>query len=100
MLVVVGIGDDDEPVGRAWVGLDHPRGTADTAFVYDIEIRTELRGRGLGRELLAALERAVAEAGVGAIELNVFGNNETAIGMYSSAGYGVTSQHMRKVISD
>ncbi|GAA1783713.1 GNAT family N-acetyltransferase [Agromyces lapidis] len=96
MLVLRGVDAAGEPVGRAWVGLDHPRGAPDVAFLYDIEIVEERRGSGLGRALLAAVEEAVRQAGVGALELNVFGPNAVAISLYDSAGYVVTTQQMRK----
>ena len=96
MLILVAVDDSDRPLGRVWVGLDHPRGTADTAFLYDIELEAEHRGRGLGKALLGATEEAVREAGVAALELNVFGSNGGAIALYRSAGYALTTQQMRK----
>jgi len=90
---------DERPVGHAWVGLDHPRGAVDCAFIYDIEIDEPWRGRGYGRMLLAALEDAVREAGVPSLELNVHGGNATAISLYESAGYAVVTQQMRKTLS-
>ena len=98
MLVLRGLDDQGEPIGRAWVALDHPRGAPDTAFLYDIEVLEQRRGEGLGRGLLAAVEAAVRRAGVGALELNVFGHNQRAIGVYSAAGYRVTTQQMRKAL--
>ncbi|WP_022888247.1 GNAT family N-acetyltransferase [Agromyces italicus] len=96
MLVLRGVDAAGEPVGRAWVGLDHPRGAPDVAFLYDLEVVEERRGSGLGRALLAAVEEEVRQAGVGALELNVFGPNVVAISLYDSAGYEVTTQQMRK----
>lgn len=96
MLILRGIRDDGEAIGRAWVGLDHPRGAPDTGFLYDIEVSEGSRGSGLGRALLAAVEAAVREAGVGALELNVFGRNVDAVRLYESSGYHVTTQQMRK----
>lgn len=87
---------DGTPVGRVWIGLDHPGGAADCAWLYDIEVDPPHRGRGLGRALLDAAERAVQQHGVGALELNVFGPNSRAIGLYASAGYAVVTQQMRK----
>lgn len=96
MLVVTAVDEKGGRVGRAWASLDHPRGAPDTAFLYDIEVDEEHRGKGMGRQLLTAVERAVADAGVGSLELNVFGNNTAASTLYSSAGFTVTSQQMRK----
>lgn len=100
MMMVHGVDAIGVVVGRAWVGLDHPRGTPDTAFIYDIEIVPDRRGEGLGRALLTALEHEVAQAGVPAVELNVFGRNRTAVALYESAGYAVTTQQMRKQFRD
>ncbi|GHD40914.1 GNAT family N-acetyltransferase [Mycetocola manganoxydans] len=94
--LVLAIGEDGQAVGRAWVSLDHPRGALDTAFLYDIEIDEAHRGEGFGRLLLADIERLVAAEGIGALELNVFGNNPTAIALYQSSGYSVVTQQMRK----
>ncbi|MCD5347202.1 GNAT family N-acetyltransferase [Agromyces sp. H3Y2-19a] len=96
MLILRGIDDHDEPVGRAWVGLDHPRGAPGVAFLYDIEILETRRGTGLGRALLEAVEHATRAAGAEALELNVFGRNTAAISLYASAGYDVVTQQMRK----
>jgi len=100
MLLLRGVDQLGEPVGRAWVGLDHPRGAPGVAFLYDFEIVEGRRGSGLGRALLAAVEEAALEAGADALELNVFGSNTAAIGLYSSSGYAVTTQQMRKPLGE
>jgi GNAT superfamily N-acetyltransferase len=61
MLVLRGIADDGQAMGRAWVGLDHPLGAPNTAFLYDIEVVQKYRNRGLGRALLAAVESVVRD---------------------------------------
>ncbi|ADL47797.1 GNAT family N-acetyltransferase [Micromonospora aurantiaca (nom. illeg.)] len=99
MLFLVGELADGSPVGRLWIGLTHPRGLADCAFLYDIEVAAGHRGRGLGRALLAAGERAAREHGAQALELNVFGANETARKLYETSGYRVVTQQMRKDLS-
>ncbi|MEV0005724.1 GNAT family N-acetyltransferase [Micromonospora sp. NPDC050980] len=53
-------------------------------------------GEGLDRALLAAGERAARERGARALELNVFGANETAAQLYRTSGYRVVTQQMRK----
>lgn len=96
MLLLRAVDTEGEPVGRAWVGLDHPRGAPETAFLYDIEVVEQRRGSGLGRSLLEAVEDVVRGAGVPALELNVFGRNRAAITLYETSGYTVTTQQMRK----
>ncbi|GAA2458645.1 GNAT family N-acetyltransferase [Agromyces soli] len=100
MLLLLGIDPVGEPVGRAWVSLDHPRGTQGVAFLYAFEILEERRGAGFGRALLTAVEQATREAGADALELNVFGSNTVALGLYASSGYAVVTQQMRKPLGE
>jgi ribosomal protein S18 acetylase RimI-like enzyme len=99
MLLLKGVLEDGTPIGRLWIGLRHPRGLPGCAFVYDLEVDEEHRGAGSGRALLAAGEAVARSHGAGALELNVFGGNTRAIGLYSSAGYRVVSQQMRKELT-
>lgn len=87
---------DGTRVGVLWLGLTHPRGAPDCAFIYDIEIAEPYRGSGYGRALLNAAEDAARSRGIGALELNVFGENARAIGLYATSGYRVVTQQMRK----
>jgi ribosomal protein S18 acetylase RimI-like enzyme len=96
MLLLRGVDVDGEPIGRAWVGLDHPRGAPGVAFLYDIEVVENRRGSGLGRALLEAVEEATRRAGLAALELNVFGRNHVATALYRSAGYEIVTQQLRK----
>lgn len=96
MLLLTGILDDGRPVGHLWIGLSHPRGVPGCAFVYDIEVAPEHQGAGYGRALLTAGEAVARAHGAEALELNVFGGNARAIALYSSSGYRVVSQQMRK----
>jgi ribosomal protein S18 acetylase RimI-like enzyme len=99
MLVLKGVRPDGTPVGQLWIGLRHPQGGAGCAFLYDIEVEPEFRGAGYGKALLAAAEEAVRAHGLRELELNVFGDNPVAIGLYATAGYRVVSQQMRKDLS-
>jgi hypothetical protein len=65
MVLLTALRPDGAPVGRIWLAVEHPRGTA-------------ARSRG-----------------VSALELNVFGGNAAAIALYASAGYVVVQQQMR-----
>jgi len=90
---------DGTAVGVLWLGLTHPRGVPDCAFIYDIEVTQAYRGAGYGRVLLAAAEDAVRSRGVGRLELNVFGDNARAIRLYETSGYRVVTQQMRKSLT-
>lgn len=98
MLLFSARDDAGSQVGILWLSLTHPRGAPDTAFIYDIEVLPERRGQGYGHAVLSAGEDEVRRHGVGALGLNVFGDNPTAIGLYTSAGYAVTTQQMRKAL--
>ncbi len=94
MLVRIASTAGGEPVGLVWVGLDRPRPGA--AWIYDIEVNAEHRGKGYGRALLRAAEQEAARQGSQAIGLNVFGPNTVARRLYESSGYQVTAMNMRK----
>jgi ribosomal protein S18 acetylase RimI-like enzyme len=98
MLVLAAETLEDGLIGIVWVELEHRETTG--AWIYDIEIVSEQRGRGYGRALLRAAEREVAKQGVKSIALNVFGGNAVARHLYESSGYEITSLHMRKRLVD
>jgi ribosomal protein S18 acetylase RimI-like enzyme len=83
---------DGRRVGSLWVMLNRPDG----AWIYDIEVEEDQRGKGYGRALLEAAEREAARHGVDRIGLNVFGSNSVARTLYESAGYEVVSLQLRK----
>ena len=56
-------------------------------FVYDVEIDERHRGRGLGRAAMLKAEEQAHARGIGRMELNVFGGNDVARGLYRSLGY-------------
>jgi ribosomal protein S18 acetylase RimI-like enzyme len=94
MLFLSGVTPDGTRVGGLWI---HERpGDPRTAFLYLVEVYPEYRSSGYGRALLAAGERFLRGRGVSALELNVFGANKAAVGLYDSSGYRVVTQQMRK----
>jgi ribosomal protein S18 acetylase RimI-like enzyme len=94
MLLLAAETPDGEPVGVVWVALD--RGRPGAAWIYDIEVRPEQRGKGYGRSLLQAAEQHSAQHGATEIGLNVFGSNAVARSLYESSGYEITAINMRK----
>ncbi len=55
-------------------------------YLEDLYVRPELRGRGLGRALLAELAALCVERGYGRLEWWVLDWNEPALGFYASLG--------------
>ncbi|WP_375491334.1 GNAT family N-acetyltransferase [uncultured Jatrophihabitans sp.] len=85
---------DETPVGILWLGPHRRR--PGVAFVYDITLDEEHRGRGLGRAAMLAAEQAVRDSGTHTIGLNVFGFNDRARRLYDSLGYRVEATQMTK----
>jgi len=83
-------------VGHAWIGeRDTPEGGR-IAFVYEIEIGEAHRGQGHGRAAMTLLEAEARSLGHDRIELNVFGGNAVARGLYASLGYSEIAVYMGK----
>jgi ribosomal protein S18 acetylase RimI-like enzyme len=78
---------DGEVVDHVWLGDRNTRNEGRVAFVYEIRIDAEQRGRGYGRDAMLLLEDKARALGLDRIELNVFGGNEVARGLYRSLGY-------------
>jgi len=87
-----------ETVGAVWFGPAAAIGHG-AAFIWDIVIAPEARGRGYGRAALLALEPIVRALGYDSIQLHVFGDNEIARRLYRTSGYMETDVSMRKTLA-
>jgi ribosomal-protein-alanine N-acetyltransferase len=58
-----------------------------TAYIQTIEVALEMRGRGVGRELLGRIEGSARLAGAGLIWLHVEEANAAAVRLYEALGY-------------
>ncbi len=84
---------EGEPVGSLWISTQKKN-----PFIFGIEVNEDQRGKGYGRSIMLAGEEECRRRGYEFLDLNVFGNNATAISLYDSLGYVVTSQQMRKTL--
>jgi len=66
-----------------------PLSTEVEAFVLDIELAPNARGRGLGRATMVAAEQAARSLGASVMRLNVFGHNAPARRLYAARGFRV-----------
>ncbi len=82
-------------IGSLWVFVEPAKGRA---FIYDIALAEEQRGKGYGRQTLQVLESTLRPMGVRRIALNVFGKNTVARHLYDTAGYYVVATSMQKDI--
>lgn len=91
----------DSPYGRAWLitEVDRPVGyvvlTISFSFEYrgcdayidELYIAEEHRGRGIGRRAMAFVEKMARELGVNAVHLEVSPANAAALELYRRSGY-------------
>jgi ribosomal protein S18 acetylase RimI-like enzyme len=92
-------------VGWLWVKLG-PTGPWSThAFLSQMTVARPFRHQGYGRSMLAALERKLADQGIGVLTLNVWESNLAAKRLYAAAGYKLAQQfstmrQLRKYLLD
>jgi ribosomal protein S18 acetylase RimI-like enzyme len=68
------------------------------AFICDVVIEDEYRGKGYGTQIMELVETEVKKLGLNRIGLHVFGFNETAINLYKKLGYLTTDLVMEKTL--
>ena len=86
---------DGEQVGVLWLA-ERDSGGRRVYWIYDVEIDERHRGRGYGRAAMLLAEEEAKRRGLSRIELNVFGGNDVARGLYRSLGYVENSVQMAK----
>jgi len=94
---------EGEPLGSLWY-QEQPDESPPRVYIYDIVVRPEMRGRGVGSEAIAALEETARRCGAEELMLSVFFHNEGAIRLYRRLGFeecerGRGGMRMRKAIS-
>jgi ribosomal protein S18 acetylase RimI-like enzyme len=86
---------DGQDAGRLWLAEREIDGRP-AIFIFDIHVDEAYRGRGFGRAAMLLAEREARSRGIQRIELNVFGGNAVARGLYQSLGYVERSVRMAK----
>jgi len=84
VVILVAVSDEDVPVGKLHLHLDHAEGTA---WLEAACVARPLRNRGIGTSLIRAAETFVAERGIDTMELGVEDSNPRARGLYERLGY-------------
>lgn len=79
-----------ERIGTGWLRHGHLPGAS---YGYSLYIQEQYRGRGYGRAAMAAGEQATLAAGDSVLMFTVWGGNEVAMNLYTSAGYRVVEEH-------
>ncbi|MEW5939044.1 MAG: GNAT family N-acetyltransferase [Chloroflexota bacterium] len=89
------VDESGEKIGILWVEVKMDA-TPRRAFGYDFWIKEELRGKGYGKQALAALDEVLKSMQVESMGLHVFGDNLNAQALYRKMGFEITGIHMRK----
>jgi ribosomal protein S18 acetylase RimI-like enzyme len=87
--------DQEAPVGILWLSTVGDAGLRQ-AFIYDLWIRPDLRGGGLGKQAMTEAEAWARSHGLDRLSLHVFGHNTLALELYKKLGYVMTNVNMTK----
>ena len=85
---------DGERVGVLWFGPSSDDPTM--AWIYDITVDEDERGKGWGRAIMHAFEAEARARGFARAGLNVYGDNHVARRLYESLGYVETARQLHK----
>lgn len=78
-----------EQIGTGWLKHGYLPGVS---YGYSLHIQEQHRGKGYGRAAMVAGEQATLAAGDSALMFTVWGGNEVAMNLYTSAGYQVVQE--------
>ncbi|MET9012817.1 GNAT family N-acetyltransferase [Streptomyces olivaceoviridis] len=78
-----------EPIGTGWLRHGHLPGVT---YGYSLYVQERHRGKGYGRAAMAAGEQVALAAGDSMLMFTVWGGNEVAMNLYTSAGYRVVEE--------
>jgi len=68
----------------------NPKHSKHAAFLEDIQVRKDAQGKGIGKALLHAAERATKKARKKYLQLDTFQRNRRAIAFYTLQGFNIT----------
>ena len=93
--MVFGVFDDENLIGYVWA-YEHSYRDEVRVYVNEIHVEEQYRKRGVGRQLLSAVERMARKRGYCALYIHAEGNNGGAIRLYENEGYVLERVQLRK----
>lgn len=93
--ILFSVHHEGEPIGILWVYIQD-KNQEKQAYIYDIELDEDQRGKGLGKATMLALEEYAKSENIKQIRLHVFAHNQRAIALYKKVGYEMTNHQMLK----
>ena len=91
--------ESGEVAGHLWWGMRN-HGSKKIPWIFDIELRAEFRGQGLGRATMELAQADVKAKGFDRLGLHVFGHNKVARALYESIGFETLNVVMVKELKD
>lgn len=86
---------DNMQIGESWLFINYSN---QSAYIFELFLEANLRGKGLGKSSLYALEQFAKSEGANTLGLNVFATNDIAKSLYTSFGFRDVSTDMIKAI--
>ncbi|RPH24810.1 GNAT family N-acetyltransferase [Buttiauxella warmboldiae] len=86
---------EEQHIGYLWYKLDYK---LRSAYINDFYLFPQFRGCGWGSEAMKSLEALLIQEGFKQIKLRVAADNQQAMRIYESNGFGVTGINMNKIL--
>lgn len=83
--------ETNNKIGVLWVQVKEGK-----AFIFNFIIDETFRGKGFGKQALAAMDEKLKSMDVESVALHVFGDNRTAQELYKKMGFEITGIQMKK----
>ena len=83
--------EEKNKIGVLWVQVKDRK-----AFIYDFIIDEAFRGKGYGKQALAAMDEQLKSMNTESVALHVFGDNIAAQELYKKMGFQITNIQMQK----
>jgi len=83
---------DQAKAGILW-WAENRDGEQATGFIYDLEVAESHQRQGIAFQAMSALENLAAEAGIDALHLHVFADNQAARALYQKLGYETIAEY-------
>ncbi|MFC7371610.1 GNAT family N-acetyltransferase [Fictibacillus iocasae] len=85
---------EGETIGYLWYAV-HKEQQPNYAYLYEIFVSAEHRGRGFGKQVMTLFMQEVKALGIDDVWLHVFGHNNGALKLYQQLGFEITDYNMR-----
>lgn len=93
--MVYGTFDQKDLVGFVWA-YEHPFREETRIYVSEIHVAERYRGRGIGKQLLTAVESMARSRGYKALYIHAEGDKDDVIRLYQQQGYVIERVQLRK----